>query len=301
MNLRQVEAFRLVMLTGKMTAAAELMAITQPAVSRLIRDFEIDLKLKLFERRGNQLIPTPEATTLLREVERAYVGLKRIRAFAEEIGRQNAGMLRIAVMPALANGIMPRYLARFLKDRPNIHVSLSGIPSTMAIEAVASGQADLGFADGPLDRPGFLTESRPVAAVVAMQEGHRLAASPRIRPTDLEGEHMITLEPGTLFAMRVEVALAGIHRASTIETKLSHTALTLVSEGVGITIIDPSSASDYQNRGVVVRPFSEFVDAGFLAIRRSDGTDNQLAERFITGFWDYHETLLAQFLEANRV
>ena len=39
MNLRQVEAFRLVMLTGKMTAAAELMAVTQPAVSRLIRDF----------------------------------------------------------------------------------------------------------------------------------------------------------------------------------------------------------------------------------------------------------------------
>ncbi|MGB5839392.1 MAG: LysR family transcriptional regulator, partial [Brucella anthropi] len=42
MNLRQVEAFRTVMLTGKMTAAAELMSITQPAVSRLIRDFEID-------------------------------------------------------------------------------------------------------------------------------------------------------------------------------------------------------------------------------------------------------------------
>ncbi len=155
MNLRQVEAFRLVMLTGKMTAAAELMAVTQPAVSRLIRDFEIDLKLKLFERRGNQLIPTPEATTLMREVERAYVGLNRIRAFAEEIGRQNAGMLRIAVMPALANGIMPRYLARFLKARPNIHVSLSGIPSTMVIEAIGSGQADLGFADAINDL-GFL-------------------------------------------------------------------------------------------------------------------------------------------------
>jgi DNA-binding transcriptional LysR family regulator len=270
-------------------------------VSRLIRDFEIDLKLKLFERRGNQLIPTPEATTLMKEVERAFVGLSRIKAFAEEIGRQNAGMLRIAVMPALANGIMPRYLARFLKDRPNIHVSLSGIPSTMVIEAVASGQADLGFADGPLDRPGFLTESCPVAAVVAMPENHRLAAYATVGPADLEGEHMITLEPGTLFAMRVEVALAGIPRASTIETRLSHTALSLVSEGVGITIIDPSSASDFQNRGVVVRPFSEFVDAGFLAIRRSNGTDNQLAERFIIGFWEYHQALLAQFLEANRI
>ncbi|MFP3787125.1 transcriptional regulator, partial [Burkholderia sp. SIMBA_024] len=81
------------------------------AVSRLIRDFEIDTKLKLFNRRGNQLIPTQAAMTLLQEVERAYVGLNRIRSFADEISRQNAGMLRIAAMPALANGIMPRFLA----------------------------------------------------------------------------------------------------------------------------------------------------------------------------------------------
>lgn len=294
MNLRQVEAFRLVMLTGKMTAAAELMAVTQPAVSRLIRDFEIDLKLRLFERRGNQLIPTSQASALLKEVERAYVGLNRIKAFAEEIGRHNAGMLRIAVMPALANGIMPRYLARFLRDRPNIHASLSGIPSTMVIEAVASGQADLGFADGPLDRPGFLTETRPLQAVVAMPKVHRLAGRAQIEPADLEGEHMITLEPGTLFAMRVEVALAGIRRASTIETRLSHTALALVSEGVGVTIIDPSSVTDYLDKGVVVRPFAAFIDAGFVSIRRGDGVENQLVEQFIAGFWDYHDRLLQQ-------
>lgn len=293
MNLRQVEAFRTVMLTGKMTAAAELMSITQPAVSRLIRDFEIDTKLKLFDRRGNQLTPTREALTLLQEVERAYVGLSRIKAFAEEISRQNAGMLRIAAMPALANGIMPRFLAWFLRDRPNVHASLNGIPSSLVIEAVASGQVDLGFADGPLDRPGFLIETRPIPAVVAVPTGHRLADREDIMPADLANERMITLEPGTLFAMRVEVALAGIPRSSTLETRLSHTALTLVSEGAGIAIIDPSSATEFRGRGVVVRPFAIFVDAGFLAIRRSQGSDSVLAERFVSEFWSYHEALLA--------
>ncbi|MCY1745029.1 MULTISPECIES: LysR substrate-binding domain-containing protein [Ensifer] len=292
MNLRQVEAFRTVMLTGKMTAAAELMSITQPAVSRLIRDFEIDTKLKLFDRRGNQLTPTREALTLLREVERAYVGLSRIKAFAEEIGRQNAGMLRIAAMPALANGIMPRFLARFLRDRPNVHASLNGIPSSLVIEAVASGQVDLGFADGPLDRPGFRIETRPIPAVVAVPTGHRLAETQNIMPADLADERMITLEPGTLFAMRVEVALAGVPRSSTLETRLSHTALTLVSEGAGIAIIDPSSATEFRGRGVVVRPFGIFVDAGFLAIRLDHGAENALAERFVREFWSYHEALL---------
>ncbi len=292
MNLRQVEAFRTVMLTGKMTAAAELMSITQPAVSRLIRDFEIGTKLKLFDRRGNQLTPTREALTLLREVERAYVGLSRIKAFAEEIGRQNAGMLRIAAMPALANGIMPRFLARFLRDRPNVHASLNGIPSSQVIEAVASGQVDLGFADGPLDRPGFRIETRPIPAVVAVPTGHRLSETQNIMPADLADERMITLEPGTLFAMRVEVALAGVPRSSTLETRLSHTALTLVSEGAGIAIIDPSSATEFRGRGVVVRPFGIFVDAGFLAIRLDHGAENTLAERFVREFWIYHEALL---------
>lgn len=111
-------------------------------------------------------------------------------------------------------------------------------------------------------------------------------------PADLANERMITLEPGTLFAMRVEVALAGIQRSSTLETRLSHTALTLVSEGAGIAIIDPSSATEFRGRGVVTRPFGVFVDAGFLAIRRRQDSDNLLAERFVSEFWTYHEELL---------
>ena len=54
LNPRQVEAFRAVMTTGSVTSAAITMHVTQPAVSRLIRDLEVTLKLALFERRGNR-------------------------------------------------------------------------------------------------------------------------------------------------------------------------------------------------------------------------------------------------------
>ena len=94
MNLRQVEAFRAVMLTGQMTTAAELMSVTQPAVSRLIRDFEHATRLRLFVRRGNQITPTQEAVTLWKEVDRAFIGLSRIATVADEIARQAAGARR---------------------------------------------------------------------------------------------------------------------------------------------------------------------------------------------------------------
>jgi DNA-binding transcriptional LysR family regulator len=58
LNLRQVEAFRAVFMTGSMTAAGDLMAISQPAVSRLIRDLEAMTGLRLFNRRGTSISPT---------------------------------------------------------------------------------------------------------------------------------------------------------------------------------------------------------------------------------------------------
>ena len=64
-NSRQVEAFRATMLTGSVTEAAALMKVTQPAVSRLLRDLQALLKMELFERRGTGLVPTAAAMACL--------------------------------------------------------------------------------------------------------------------------------------------------------------------------------------------------------------------------------------------
>ncbi len=279
------------MLTGQMTTAAELMLVTQPAVSRLIKDFEHATGLHLFERRGNQIIPTQEAMTLWKEVDRAFVGLGHIANLAADIGRQAAGTLRIAAMPALASGLLPRFLARFLDNKPNLQTSLIGVPSSMVFEAVASGQADIGYADGPSDRPGFVVETRSIAAVVAIPLGHLLAELERIRPKDMADERIIKLETGTLFSMRVGVALAGVECRPSLEVRLSHTALTLVSEGAGIAIIDPASAVGFEDK-VVLRPFSIFIDAGFLEVRSANKAPSAIVDRFASEFWAYHDQLM---------
>ncbi|WP_281406793.1 LysR substrate-binding domain-containing protein [Phyllobacterium endophyticum] len=108
---------------------------------------------------------------------------------AKEIARQAAGTLRIAAMPALANGILPA-----LRDKPGVHASLSGLPSSMVIEAVASCQTDIGYADGRWDRLGFILETSPLMAVVAMPKDHPLRNRAVVNPVDLEGQRMISLE-----------------------------------------------------------------------------------------------------------
>lgn len=174
LNPRQVSAFRAVMLTGSMTGAAEFLHISQPAVSRLIKDFEFHLDLTLFNRRGNQLIPTQEANALFREVERSYVGLSRIAKLAEALKTQTAGSLKIAALPALAASLLPRFTGKFLQGKEHMNVSIMGMPSSVVIEAVASGEADFGYADGPAERHGFLVSQISLSSVVIIPEAHHL-------------------------------------------------------------------------------------------------------------------------------
>lgn len=294
MNFRQVEAFRAVMTTGSMTAAAELMSVTQPAVSRLIRDFEAATRLLLFERHGNQIIPTQAAFTLIKEVTRSFVGLDRLTQVAADIGRHSAGSLRISAMPALASGILPRFVAQFVLDKPNLYVAVTGLGSPQVIETVASGQADLGYADGPIDRSGFDVAMQPIAAVVALPDGHPLTQKRVIYPADLAGEKMIALEPGSLFAMRVEVALAGVPRTVTLEALLSHTALIMVAAGAGITILDPTATLDFLDKGITIRPFGIFIDASFAELRQSGRNRSAIVDLFRKQFMDWHNDLIAQ-------
>jgi DNA-binding transcriptional LysR family regulator len=283
-NSRQVEAFRAVMLTGSMTAASELLAVTQPAVSRLIRDFELAVAMALFERRGNQIAPTPEAVALLSEVERSFVGLSRIADHAAAIRSQQAGSLRIAALPALATSALPRFVGRFLRERPNLHVSVQGMPSHLVIDAVAAGQADLGYAIGPLERPGYLLQPIRAPAVVVMPEGHRLARLSVIRPEDLAGERLIGVAAQTLFRSRLDAALGDIPRSIPVETPLSHIACIFVAEGLGVSVVDPFSASEFLGRGAAARRFRPELDVGITLLVPRQRAVSALARSFTEAF-----------------
>lgn len=120
LNLRHIEAFRAVMLAGSVVGAAELLSVTQPAVSRTIAQMELRLGYALYQRRGRRLVPTAAAQALFREVEQVYGGIERIAQVAQDLRHHRAGALRIAVLPALAQWLVPHALAQFMQDRPQV-------------------------------------------------------------------------------------------------------------------------------------------------------------------------------------
>src|SRR3712207_770227 len=103
LSQRSLQAFRLTVLTGSVSAAAETMGRTQPAVSRLLKELEEDVGFRLFDRVKGRLQPTSEARLFFEEVQRSFIGLDRIASIAGEIRRGRRGTLAIASLPAAAS------------------------------------------------------------------------------------------------------------------------------------------------------------------------------------------------------
>src|SRR6195952_1288590 len=78
MNQRQIEAFRLVMLRGSMTAAAEELGTSQPSISRLISELEASTGLALLPRNGGRIRATDAGSAFYREVDRSFVGIEKL-------------------------------------------------------------------------------------------------------------------------------------------------------------------------------------------------------------------------------
>src|SRR5688500_4000921 len=107
MNLRQIEVFRAVMLTGGVGSAAELLHVSQPAVSKVLAYAVKSTGLVLFERIKGRLVPTPEAKALYAEVEAVWRRVEKLRDFSRELAQPRAGTLRLVTTASLAPSLVP--------------------------------------------------------------------------------------------------------------------------------------------------------------------------------------------------
>src|SRR5579875_64147 len=129
MNLRQCEVFRAVMEAGTVTAAAERLHVSQPAISKILAQLEQELGFRVFLRQRQRLLPTPEAQALYQEVRRAFVGLDYLTRFAADLRDLRQGHLVLAASHAVCSFYLPGVVAGFLRDHPGLSVSMHAMDS----------------------------------------------------------------------------------------------------------------------------------------------------------------------------
>ncbi len=255
---RQIEAFRAVIETGKITAAADVLGTTQPSVSKIIADLEHVAGFGLFERRGRQVIPTQEALALYEEVERSFVGMSEISRVIEDIRDFRKGSLLVAGMPALALKFLPDVIADFVAEEPGISVSLRARSSQAVMRHLSSQQFDLGFAALDTDHPAVLREPIFTSGMLAVLPiGHALGVKDFLEPLDFDQQPFIALgaEIGTRSETDLFLSSGPARPRIVAEAQLSASICELVAAGAGISIVEPVTATHFGFSGrVLVRP-----------------------------------------------
>lgn len=295
-NLRQIEAFRAVMVQKTITRAAQTLYVSQPAVSRLVADLEYHVGFELFKRHKGRLIATPEAEALYEDVERAFVGLEKITNTAREIREFRTGRLLLSCMPALGLGLLPPIVNEFSTRYPGITISLQVHSSKRVVEWVATQQCDAGMIGMKLEDPSVKILPLVSGALrLVMQPSHPLAAKSQIDIHDLENEPFVSL--GQLQDIRPVIDQifreAGVSRRMRIETQFSGVACELVLAGAGVSLIDPATASCYSRRGLVSRPFSPEIPFNYSAVLPAFRPPSKLALEFLEAVRTRLDLLLA--------
>lgn len=181
-ELRHMRYFAAVASHGSFSRAAEILNITQPPLSRQVRDLEDELGVPLLVR-GTNSVKLTEAGELFYEearevLARADDAVQRVRG---ETGKE---ILRVGYAPSMTSGIMPVALAKFQASAPRVRIELSDLSSREINEIAAAGRLDLVVSPAvsvTKGVPGFqLTELRRLQPVLVVSERHPLAKLKRI-------------------------------------------------------------------------------------------------------------------------
>lgn len=282
MNERQIRAFRLVMQHGSVTAAAQALNISQPAVSRHIAELELSVGFPIFVRKGGKIEPTAEGRQFMAEVERMFYGLERLEQVAREIRDMRRAVLNVAAMPMIGLEIMPLAVARLLGDIGGMKVAHDVYGSPQILDLVSTRQIDLGIGQLSSRQHNVdIIASYRTCCVCAMLPDHPLADLDVITPRDLKGYPLVALAHHTLVASYItqSFAEANVQPQIAVEAQPSYTCCGLAAAGVGIAIVDPLSPRTFR-KALRLIPFKPDIPFDFHIFKAADTELSRPAEAF---------------------
>lgn len=257
MNLRQIEVFRAVMVTGSTTDAARLLHVSQPGVSRLVRLLELRLGVALFERRKGRLVATPEAHTLHQEIERVYRGVQRVQDVAQHLRFGSHATLRVLSSANTALQLVPRAIARLIDGAPASRIYFETLPTREIVKLLVAEDADVAISSAPLDHPSLeVHEIGHWSLVCALPQHHALAGAADLPMDDALRQRLIVYSPEAPQTAVIDAWLAQhtVDRQVAVEVRSGFAACSMAAAGIGVAFVDDLSARAHRPEGLVFKP-----------------------------------------------
>jgi DNA-binding transcriptional LysR family regulator len=265
-NLNQLRIFQAVAQTRSFTRAADVVHLTQPGISKHIKQMEEYAGVPLFDRLGKKVTLTHAGEILFEAAQLMMTSINEAEQRIEELKGLHGGKLVLGASFAIGIYVLPGVLARFRKQYPEIDVTLDIALSGRIVAKILANKLDLGLVNREAHDPRLsVTEFMTDELIVIVPRNHRWAKKSRIRPQELPGETLIVAAKGAGIRAVVEERLKekGIVLRNVVDFGNTEGIKRAVEVGLGVSI---------QAKSVVQREIS----AGFLTGIRLMGMDNTL-------------------------
>jgi DNA-binding transcriptional LysR family regulator len=247
MRLRHIEVFHAIMQVGTISGAAQVLHISQPAVTKVLQHAELQLGMPLFERVRGKLYPKPEAHRLFVETEKLNRDLQGIRRLAASLKSRAVETVRLVSTPTVAISVLPKAMTRWRRDFPDTRCELSTHHTSEIVNTLRLGEADLALSLQDPRHPGIVAEPIAQGMLTVMAPAGTWSGAECARPISAEGltGELIGLadrDPlGELVVAACEAQ--GVQPVFHTVVQTYQIARSLVEAGAGSAVLDPFTAA----------------------------------------------------------
>jgi DNA-binding transcriptional LysR family regulator len=295
-TLRQVEVIRAVMLRGTISGAAELLGVSAPGISRLVKHTEEVLGVRLFERRAGLFVPSVEAGKVFDQIREVYKGVENLQSALDSLQKGEEVQLAFASAPSIAQFIAARALRSIRARYPDLYIDLNILKIEETADYLLLERGEFVIMSSPIHNPGIQSDKLAQGHLVAIvPENHPLAERDVISVHDLAKESLIGIDPSDPYGRIVSRPFreAGIDIRHSMRGRFAQTIVSLVRHGLGVALIDEFSVAEVYMPGVVRKPILEETFIDIYVVTKKD--------RVLSNFADFSiQQFRKEILEAGR-
>lgn len=287
LKLKQLRLLLVLAETGNLSETARKANMTQPALSRWLKELEDDVGHELFERHAKGVSPTHAGSVLLMHAQRILTAAERTQQDLDDMRIGFSRTLVIGMSPAAAPRFVPETVLRFLANKAHVYVEIQEGTMDFLLERLKLGKLDLLV--GRLDnyKPDANMKSellyRDPICIVARQE-HPLANKKHLDWQDLEDYEWVIWPSGTPIRSRLDNALTAAGKRPPvyrIKSTSQVANLWLLQNSNMLSVASKSVAEHFIERGLLTElnlPLGIVAGAVGMIWRGEDKNDELLME-----------------------
>lgn len=281
-TLRQLRAFCRVAEHASFSRAGDELGLTQPAVSRTVRELEQALELRLLDRTTREVALTAAGARLLPKLRRVLAELDEVLDAARKESEQALGSVHVASSPTLSASLMPAIVSTCRERYPQLGLHLHDQVQRLNVAAVRGGEVDFGLVVEPEPCDDLEQETVLVDDFwLVCRADHRLAASESVEWRQLDGEALVLLDGSSGSRPLIDQLLREHGLDCPVAQQLGHSnsVFRMVAAGIGVSVSPGLAMPLPDGRGLTARPLVPRASRRIALIRRRNRTLSPAAER----------------------